>query len=165
MKEYYLKKIKGDYNEASVVLGQCKTAQKKIIFTNGCFDIIHAGHIQYLYEARQLGDFLVVGVNDDASVKRHKGPKRPIMSLSERMEILSGLEMVDLVVPFAEDTPLNLIQAIKPDILVKGGDYEISEIVGADFVLSIGGEVKGLSFKDGSSTSNIIEKILKNYND
>ena len=165
MKEHYLQKINLDLNAALDVIGQCKNKGKKIVFTNGCFDLIHPGHLQYLYEARQLGDFLVLGVNDDDSVKRLKGERRPILTLTERMELLSGLEMIDMLIPFSEDTPINLIKVIKPDVLVKGGDYEISGIVGADFVMRQGGEVKVLSFKDGASTTNIIDKILKNYND
>ena len=165
MKEQYLQKIKEDIEDALAFLGQCRKEGKRIIFTNGCFDLLHSGHVQYLNEARQLGDFLVLGINDDDSVKRLKGAQRPILPLRERMEILSGLEMVDMLIPFADDTPINLIEAIKPDVLVKGGDYEISGIVGAELVQQQGGEVKVLSFKDAASTTNIIDKILKVYND
>jgi D-beta-D-heptose 7-phosphate kinase/D-beta-D-heptose 1-phosphate adenosyltransferase len=165
MKEPYLQKIKDHIEEALGVLGQCKNEGKTIVFTNGCFDLLHSGHIQYLNEARELGDFLVLGINDDDSVKRLKGENRPILPLRERMEILSGLQMVDLLIPFSEDTPLNLIENVKPDVLVKGGDYQPDEIVGYDFVIKSGGQVKTLSFKDGASTTNIIEKILKIHND
>ena len=163
MKGNYLHKIQTNLDEALTFLGQCFSEPAKIVFTNGCFDILHSGHLQYLNEARNLGDFLIVGVNDDDSVKRLKGTKRPIVPLIERMEMLSGLQMVDMVIPFSEDTPMNLIQSIRPDILVKGGDYQLHEIVGAEFVQSIGGSVEMLSFKDGASTTNIIEEIIKKY--
>ncbi|MCL4107226.1 UNVERIFIED_CONTAM: hypothetical protein GTU68_033041 [Idotea baltica] len=163
MKGNYLHKIQPDLNAALVVLGQYRSDERKLVFTNGCFDILHSGHIQYLNEARNLGDFLIVGVNDDGSVERLKGELRPILPLRERMEILSALEMVDMVIPFSEDTPLTLINAIRPSILVKGGDYEISGVVGADEVLADGGSVELLSFKEGSSTTNVIDEIIKKY--
>ncbi len=159
----YLQKIKWDLKEAIGGLEMRRTKGKKIVFTNGCFDILHSGHIYYLNEARALGDYLVVGVNSDSSVTRLKGHKRPILPLKERLEILSGLEMVDMLIPFEEDTPLNLIETISPSVLVKGGDYTIPTIVGAEYVLKNGGEVKVLSFKEGSSTTNIIETILNRY--
>ena len=140
-----------------------KLNDKKVVFTNGCFDIIHAGHIAYLEEAKSLGDILVVGLNSDSSVKRLKGEKRPIVSENERKYVLESIKFIDYVFIFEEDTPYNLIKSIRPDILVKGGDWDISEIVGADIVLENGGEVKKLLFKEGLSTSNIIEKILANY--
>lgn len=163
MKGHYLQKIKNDFREASSTIEEWKVSGKKIVFTNGCFDILHSGHIQYLDEARSLGDFLVIGINDDDSVSRLKGALRPILQLEERMNILSGLAMVDLVIPFTEDTPLSLIEFIQPDILVKGGDYQIHEIVGAEHVLRSKGEVKVLSFKEGPSTSNVIETIVNRY--
>ena len=131
---------------------------QKIVFTNGCFDLLHVGHIRYLQEARAQGDFLVVGVNSDASVKRLKGPTRPIQNESDRAEILSALGAVDAVVIFTEDTPANLIEAVRPNILVKGGDWKPDQIVGGPFVLSYGGEVRSLQFVDGKSTTKIIEK-------
>lgn len=131
---------------------------QKIVFTNGCFDLLHVGHIRYLQEARAQGDFLVVGVNSDASVKRLKGPTRPIQNESDRAEILSALAAVDAVVIFTEDTPANLIEAVRPNILVKGGDWKPDQIVGGPFVLSYGGEVRSLQFVDGKSTTKIIEK-------
>lgn len=133
--------------------------QKRIVFTNGCFDLLHVGHIRYLKEARSLGDFLVVGVNSDASVRRLKGAQRPVQSQSDRAEILASLVSVDMAVIFEEDTPLQLIQAVRPDVLVKGGDWSIDAIVGGDFVLSYGGDVRSLQFIEGRSTTEIIHKI------
>ena len=134
-------------------------AQKKVVFTNGCFDILHIGHVTYLEEARSCGDILVVGVNSDASVKRLKGPERPIQNEADRSRILAALKSVSYTTLFTEDTPLKLIEAVKPDVLVKGGDWSIDQIVGSDVVLSYGGEVKSLSFVDGRSTTNIVNKI------
>ncbi len=133
----------------------------KVVFTNGCFDILHVGHIRYLQEAWRLGDMLVVGLNSDASVKRLKGEARPVQSESDRAEILAALDCVDYVVIFNEDTPLELISAIKPDILVKGGDWPVEKIVGHEVVLKGGGEVKSLKFHPGQSTSTILESIQK----
>lgn len=132
---------------------------KKVVFTNGCFDLLHVGHIRYLQEARRQGDILVVGVNSDASVKRLKGETRPIQNESDRMEILAALECVDFVTRFSEDTPEKLIHEIKPDVLVKGGDWPVDKIVGASFVQSYGGEVRTLLFVDGRSTTSLIEKM------
>lgn len=133
----------------------------KVVFSNGCFDILHAGHITYLKEAKKLGDLLVIGVNSDASVRRLKGQDRPVNSLEDRLLLLSALEYVDYVVPFEEDTPLELIQKIEPDVLVKGGDYKIDQIVGAKEVIDRGGMVRVLPFVDGKSTTQIIEKMQK----
>jgi rfaE bifunctional protein nucleotidyltransferase chain/domain len=144
-----------------VTLQNWKNEGQRIVFTNGCFDLIHSGHIQYLTEAKELGDRLVIGLNTDDSVRKLKGENRPILLLQDRISMLSALKMVDLVIPFGEDTPELLIQAIRPDVLVKGGDYNIENIVGANFVQSNGGVVKVLSFKTGVSTSSIINKILK----
>lgn len=132
---------------------------ERIVFTNGCFDIIHAGHVGYLKEARKQGDRLVVALNDDASVTRLKGKGRPINSVDRRMAVVSGLEAVDWVVSFNEDTPEKLLHEIKPDVLIKGGDYGIEGVVGGDFVRSYGGEVKVLAFLDNCSTSAIVSKI------
>ena len=134
---------------------------KKIVFTNGCFDIVHVGHVQMLIEAKKQGDYLIVGLNSDASVKRLKGNSRPINRELDRKFLLENLKPVDEVVIFEEDTPLELIKKIKPNVLVKGGDWSIDQIVGADFVLENGGEVKSLIFKDGYSTTKIIEKVQK----
>ena len=133
----------------------------KTVFTNGCFDLIHVGHIRYLKQARELGDRLVVGLNSDESVKRLKGKNRPLISQNYRKEMLLAFSFVDDVEVFDEDTPLNLINKVKPDVLVKGGDYNLSEIVGAKEVLAWGGEVKSLDFYDGFSTTSLIEKIIK----
>jgi|TARA_B100000902_G_scaffold342108_1_gene345959 D-beta-D-heptose 7-phosphate kinase/D-beta-D-heptose 1-phosphate adenosyltransferase len=134
---------------------------KKIVFTNGCFDILHVGHIRYLSEAKSLGDILVIGINSDKSVKELKGPSRPINSLSDRALILSELRYVDYVVSFEEQTPLELIKIIMPDILVKGGDYTVETVVGASEVIDSGGQVKLLQFHDGYSSTNYIDKIKK----
>jgi len=142
-------------------LQKLKSNGKKIVFTNGCFDILHVGHIRYLKEARQLGDCLLVGLNADESVKKNKGPSRPINSLEDRREILMALNCVDYVYTFEEDTPINLIEMIKPDILVKGGDYKASEIVGYDYVQNYGGIVKTIEFHKGYSSTKVIN-ILNN---
>lgn len=133
--------------------------QKKIVFTNGCFDILHIGHVKYLKQAKAKGDILVVGVNSDASVKRLKGESRPINNQQDRIDILAEMEFVDYVVIFEDDTPYELIKKVKPDILVKGGDYQIEDIVGADFVHSIGGCVETIPFVEGKSTTRIIEAM------
>lgn len=135
----------------------------KIVFTNGCFDILHPGHIGYLRKARQLGDVLVVGVNSDRSVREIKGEQRPILSQEERCEILSGLESVSFVTVFDESTPRQLIQTILPDILVKGGDWGIDEIVGREEVEAAGGQVLAIPFEPGQSTTGIIDRILRAY--
>lgn len=132
---------------------------KKIVFTNGCFDLLHIGHVRYLQQAKSLGDLLVVGVNSDESVRRLKGPTRPLQVEQDRAEILAALGAVDFSIIFSEDTPLELIKKIKPNVLVKGGDWKVEQIVGSDFVLSYGGQVKSLQFVDGRSTTNIINKI------
>lgn len=138
---------------------------KKIVFTNGCFDILHIGHITLFRKARELGDKLIVGVNTDASIRRIKGKKRPIVSEEERAHILSALEPVDYVVLFDEDTPIELIKAIKPDILVKGSDYTVDKVVGHDVVAAYGGNVELVDLVVGFSTTNIVDSILKNYSD
>ncbi|MCK9329774.1 MAG: D-glycero-beta-D-manno-heptose 1-phosphate adenylyltransferase [Candidatus Cloacimonetes bacterium] len=134
---------------------------KNIVFTNGCFDILHSGHILYLEEASKLGDILILGLNSDNSVKRLKGQSRPINNQQDRAIVLSGLQSVSYIIIFEEDTPFELIKIINPDILVKGGDWKAEQIVGSDLVLKNGGVVKSLSFKEGKSTSNIIDNILK----
>lgn len=133
---------------------------ERVVMTNGCFDILHAGHVAYLEHARQLGDRLIVAVNDDASIARLKGPRRPINPLMRRMQVLAGLGAVDWVVPFAEDTPERLIEAVLPDVLVKGGDYRPEEIAGGEAVRRAGGEVRVLGFEDGVSTTAMISTIL-----
>lgn len=136
-----------------------KLNSKKIVFTNGCFDIIHSGHIHYLTEAKKLGDVLIVGLNTDDSVRRLKGNNRPINNQFYRAIVLSALKPVDFVVFFDEDTPINLIQLINPDVLVKGADYKIEEIVGSDYVLRNGGEVVTIKFIHDISTTEIINKL------
>jgi rfaE bifunctional protein nucleotidyltransferase chain/domain len=134
---------------------------KKIVFTNGCFDILHRGHLDYLSKAASLGNILVIGVNTDASVKRLKGESRPVNNEQDRLFQLASLMFVDAVCLFDEDTPKDLIEAVKPDVLVKGGDYTIDKIVGAEFVLNSGGKVEVIPFVDGYSTTSIIQTIQK----
>lgn len=132
---------------------------KKIVFTNGVFDVLHRGHISYLTKAASFGDVLIVGLNSDQSVRRIKGKSRPLQSQRDRTEILLALRAVDFVVIFGEDTPDNLIRQIKPDVLVKGADYKLSEIVGAEFVRSYGGRVRRIRLTPGRSTSRLLRKI------
>jgi D-beta-D-heptose 7-phosphate kinase/D-beta-D-heptose 1-phosphate adenosyltransferase len=134
--------------------------KSKIVFTNGCFDIIHAGHVRYLKKAKTLGDILIVGLNSDSSVRSIKGPKRPLVPQKERAEVLGALEAVDYVVIFKEPTPIRLIEAIKPDILVKGADWTEKEIVGAAVVKGYGGRLARIRLVPGRSTTNIIKRIL-----
>jgi len=140
-------------------LDSLKSLGLTIVFTNGCFDLLHPGHIEYLAAAKALGDILIVGINDDDSVKRLKGAKRPINELDDRVIMLSALQAIDFVVPFSDDTPESLIKAIMPQILVKGGDYTKETIVGAKFVESQGGTVEIIPFKKGYSTTDLIENI------
>lgn len=146
-------------DELKILVEDAKAHDEAIVMTNGCFDILHAGHIAYLEEAKALGDRLIVAVNSDESVAALKGPSRPINALPQRMSVLAGLKAVDWVIPFTEDTPENLICEILPDVLVKGGDYQVEEIAGHQCVLANGGAVKILCFKPGLSTSNVIKKI------
>lgn len=148
-----------DEDELMQLVRECKERGETLVMTNGCFDIIHPGHVQYLKEAKTLGDRLLVAVNSDESVSRLKGPTRPINPLDHRMAVLAGLESVDWVVPFTEDTPERLITKVLPSILVKGGDYKIEEIAGGEAVMDAGGEVIILSFKDNCSTSAIVKRI------
>jgi D-glycero-beta-D-manno-heptose 1-phosphate adenylyltransferase len=137
-----------------------KSQGERIVFTNGCFDLLHLGHVHYLADARDLGHRLIVGVNADASVRRLKGPNRPIQDEHTRQHLLASLACVDAVALFEEETPYDLIAAILPDVLVKGGDWSPDQIVGADLVLAKGGEVRSLPFVEGFSTSKIEAKIL-----
>lgn len=146
-------------DELIAMVADARGRKERIVMTNGCFDILHAGHVAYLEEAKSLGDRLIVAVNDDESVRRLKGESRPINKLEDRMLVLSGLAAVDWVAPFSEDTPAALIDAILPDVLVKGGDYHPDEIVGGKKVLENGGEVRVLSFRDGHSTTRIIDRL------
>ncbi|MCO5231137.1 MAG: D-glycero-beta-D-manno-heptose 1-phosphate adenylyltransferase [Chitinophagales bacterium] len=155
---YHNKILKGDISE---VFKPLKLQGKKIVFTNGCFDILHKGHIKTLFEARRIGDLLVVGVNDDASIRRLKGFDRPILPLESRIAVLASLEYVDYVIPFSEDTPLEIIKQVRPSVLVKGGDYREDDIVGRELVLKLGGFVKVIDNIQGYSTTDIINKIQK----
>ena len=150
--------------EATVLIRAWRNAGKKIVFTNGCFDLLHPGHINLLHQARSFGDRLVIGLNSDASVKRLKGDTRPILSELDRAAILNALDCVDLVVLFSEDTPLNLISHLKPDILVKGADYQPDQVVGKDVVESYGGEVRLVQLLEGYSTTRIAAKVLSTGN-
>ena len=156
------KKIKTT-GEMLPLLAILRAAGKKIVFTNGCFDIIHTGHTRYLAKAKSLGDILIVAVNSDASVRMIKGDKRPINSEADRMETLAALEVVDFVTIFNEPDPYRVISEIKPDVLVKGGDWPIEKIIGRDIVEARGGRVVNVPYLDGASTTGIIEKIVKIY--
>ena len=138
---------------------------QKVVFTNGCFDLLHAGHVAYLQEAKEQGDLLVLGLNSDSSVSALKGPTRPIQKEDDRAFILAGLACIDYVCLFSDETPIELIKAVKPDVLVKGGDWKPEQIVGSDFVLERGGEVKSLKFVEGRSTTNIVEIITQQVKD
>ena len=144
-------------------LNTLRESGRKIVFTNGCFDILHVGHVRYLSAARSEGDLLVIGLNSDVSVRSIKGGKRPIVTQDQRAEVLASLEFVDYVVFFDEPEPLLLIETLKPDVLVKGEDWTEGNIVGADFVKSKGGKVVRIKFVDETSTSGIIEKIVERY--
>ena len=163
MREYLANKDTGSFHKilspASLSTFREENKDKIIVFTNGCFDILHVGHKRYLEQASALGDIFIIGVNSDASVKRLKGPSRPVNSEQDRMEILSALSFVDYVVLFKEDTPYELIKKIQPDVLVKGGDYKPDEVVGKDIVEARGGRLELISFVEGKSTTNIINKI------
>jgi len=149
---------------AQAIVKNWQIQGEKVVFTNGCFDILHAGHVHYLEEAKQLGNKLVVGLNTDQSVQRlDKSPARPIQSQDSRAMVLAALESVSLVVLFDEDTPKELIETLNPNILVKGADYQIDQIVGGSHVIGNGGEVKTLEFLPGYSTSKIEQKILKSH--
>jgi rfaE bifunctional protein nucleotidyltransferase chain/domain len=152
-------KIFNSVADAKSILESYKSAGRKLVFTNGCFDLIHIGHVLYLEEARNLGDILIVGVNSDASITRLKGPNRPINDLNARMHVLAGLESVSMVIPFDHDTPYDLIKSIIPNVLVKGGDWRPDQIVGSDVVLANAGVVKTLRFIEGYSTTGIEKKI------
>lgn len=147
--------------EAATLIESLKTQGKKVVFTNGCFDILHVGHLRYLEQAKEQGDILVVGVNSDASVKRLKGPTRPINSELDRAEMLAGLKAVDYTVIFTEDTPVEIIDELKPSIHVKGGDYKKEDLPETEVVERNGGEVRILMLVDGKSTTNVVNKILE----
>ncbi|MDX8410710.1 MAG: D-glycero-beta-D-manno-heptose 1-phosphate adenylyltransferase [Mariprofundaceae bacterium] len=146
-------------DEAIVIAQTWKKCSEKIVFTNGCFDLLHRGHVHYLDAARRLGDVLVVGINDDDSVRRLKGPTRPLLLLQDRATLLAALKPVDMVVTFAQDTPLQLIRAIQPDVLVKGGDYDLDDIVGGEDVRGWGGIVTTIPFVEGYSTTGLLARL------
>jgi len=152
-----------DREDLRNILGELRAKGKRVVFTNGCFDLLHIGHLRYLEKAKALGDILVIGVNSDHSVRNLKGPKRPLLPEAERAEILSGLECVDYVTIFNEPTPFEIISLFQPHILVKGGDWSKEEIVGREVVEGLGGKVVIIPFVKGSSTTNLIESIVKRY--
>jgi rfaE bifunctional protein nucleotidyltransferase chain/domain len=155
-------KIKG-LNALKKTVSQLKREGKKIVFTNGCFDLLHLGHAKYLEDARKKGDILVVAVNSDSSVRKIKGSKRPIVNEADRMGLVAALESADFVTKFNEPTPINVIKALKPDILIKGADWDKERIVGADFVTASGGKVVRIKLLKGRSTTGIINKIAKRF--
>lgn len=152
-------KIHKDLHTLLPIVRQWKAEGQKIVFTNGCFDLIHLGHVDYLEKARNLGDKMVVGLNTDASVKGNKGELRPITDEVSRARVLAAMEFVDAVILFGDETPYMLICQVVPDILVKGKDYEVAKIVGADFVMTHGGRVETIELVSGYSTSSIVHKI------
>ena len=154
-----LGKLARDAKALRTALAPRRRDGTRVVFTNGCFDLVHAGHVRYLEAARALGDVLVVALNDDASVRRLKGAGRPILALAERAEVLAGLTAVDHLVAFAEDTPLALIEILQPDVLVKGADWAADDIVGRNVVLARGGRVERIDLAPGVSTSEIIRRI------
>jgi len=156
-----LEKKAQNLNKLKKIISCLKARRKRIVFTNGCFDLLHYGHIKYLEDAKKKGDILVVGINSDASVKRIKGKMRPLVNEKDRLRQVAALESVDYVLLFKEDTPLKLIKVLTPDVLVKGADWDKNNIVGRDFVLSHGGCVCTIKFVKGYSTSNLIKKIAK----
>ena len=149
------------WDQAEQIIKGWQKEGQKVVFTNGCFDILHLGHVDYLEKSRNLGDKMVVGVNTDASVSGLKGPSRPVSDEQSRSRVMASLAFVDLVVLFGEETPFELISQLKPDILVKGSDYLAENIVGADVVMANGGEVKTIDLVDGYSTSSVIRFILE----
>lgn len=153
------KKICSNLADLSQLRAEWRTSGRTVVFTNGCFDLLHLGHLSYLSQARAMGDILVIGVNSDVSVSKLKGPSRPILSQDERLIQLAMLSVVDHVILFKEDTPKQVIEALQPDILVKGGDYQVEEVVGKEIVEQSGGKVVILPFLDGYSTSQLVKKI------
>jgi D-beta-D-heptose 7-phosphate kinase/D-beta-D-heptose 1-phosphate adenosyltransferase len=156
----YRDKIKA-LEELTREIRRLKAQGKKIVFTNGCFDILHPGHTRYLWTARRLGDYLVVAVNSDRSVRIIKGPERPVLPQDARTEVLAALGFVDAVVVFDEENPLRVIESLLPDVLVKGGDWPEHRIIGADVVRQAGGEVRNIPFVEGYSTTSILDKIRR----
>jgi D-beta-D-heptose 7-phosphate kinase/D-beta-D-heptose 1-phosphate adenosyltransferase len=153
--------IAQDWNEAKSQVDTWKKEGLKVVFTNGCFDILHRGHVEYLADAKACGDKLILALNSDRSVRELKGDSRPIQNQEDRAAILDALNSIDLVVVFDEDTPADIVKMLVPDVLAKGGDYTPDTIVGADTVIENGGEVKVIPFRPGQNTSSIVEKIIK----
>jgi len=150
-------------NKLARLLPALKKSGKRIVFTNGCFDLLHYGHVKYLQEARRKGDILIVGLNSDSSIRKIKGPKRPLVGEKERLRVLAGLESVTYAVLFSQATPLNIISVLKPDILIKGADWHKDRIVGSDIVKSYGGKVLRIKVVKGLSSTNLIKKIAKSF--
>jgi len=148
-------------NALKKIIFKLKKKGKKIVFTNGCFDLLHYGHIKYLEDAKRKGDILIVAINSDASVKKIKGNKRPIVNQQDRLSLIAALESVDYAILFNEETPLKVIKELRPDILVKGADWDKKQIVGTDFVLSYGGRISTIRLTKGRSTTNLIKKIVE----
>jgi rfaE bifunctional protein nucleotidyltransferase chain/domain len=149
--------------EAQALCQAARQEGRRVVFTNGCFDLLHRGHVRYLEEARELGEMLVVGINSDLSVRRIKGSSRPVVSQEERSEVLAALHCVDVVVIFAEPDPLAIIEQLQPDVLAKGADWPRERIIGADFVESLGGRVVQVPLVEGVSTTDVIERVLACY--
>ena len=152
-----------ELQELKEKLASLRKAGRRVVFTNGCFDILHAGHVRYLTAARKEGDLLVVGLNSDRSVRRIKGPERPLVDQQQRSEVLAGLACVDFIVVFDEPDPLHVIQTLRPDVLVKGADWPEDRIIGADVVKAVGGRVVRIPMLPEISTSAIIERIVRRY--
>ena len=162
----FIQKIKGKIvsrKNAVGIVREWQEAGKKVVFTNGCFDIVHRGHVDYLLRAADLGDKMVLGLNTDASVSRIKGPKRPLVDEESRAILLAAFEFIDLIVFFDEETPYELIKAVQPNVLVKGSDYKVEDIVGYDIVIGRGGTVETIDFVEGFSTTNLIQKIIDTH--
>ncbi|WP_292460115.1 D-glycero-beta-D-manno-heptose 1-phosphate adenylyltransferase [Methanothermococcus sp.] len=155
--------IINDRNLLKNIVSELKAQNLEIVFTNGCFDIVHKGHVEYLNHAKRFGDVLIVGINSDESIKKIKRDKRPIIPLESRVYILDNLKSIDFVVPFDEETPINLIKIIKPDIHVKGGDYNEEDLPESKIIKEYGGKVKIIPLIEGFSTTNIIEWVLEKY--
>ena len=153
-------KIK-EIDELKILVAKAKSDGKRVVFTNGCFDLLHRGHVHLLREAKKLGDLLIVALNSDSSVKKIKGPNRPILSRAERAELIAALEMVDYVTAFDEPDPYKVIKELKPDVLVKGGDWAGEKIVGREIVEGCGGKVAVIPYLEGYSTTQIIERMRK----
>ena len=150
-------------SQLAPILQKLQNQGKKVVFTNGVFDILHLGHVTYLQEAREQGDLLVVGLNSDASVRRIKGPLKPLLPLEERAEMLLALSCVDYTTFFEEDDPYNVIKTLRPDVLIKGGDWAVDKIIGADLVVSWGGKVANIPVVEGRSTTNLIQMVRERY--